>query len=405
MAQNKKLRLKELLSLSFRTFRTKPQRVMLTIFGMSVGIATVLLLISLGYGLQYILIGRLMTTEDSLITMEVTYPTDSNLLIQKSTVEELKNIENVAEVSPIAEFSGEMKQGINSGLLINTLIVEPSYYRLSGILPDIGKLDKNEETDGAILYSQSLAPLGMNLDESSLEKDLDFKISYFDNINNISEEAFSVSPIKIKGIISDNAMAPTAIIPYYLLNNPPPLYQKVLVKAKNTEVLESVRDKFIENGFSVSARIDIVSQAKKITNIITLVLGIFGITALIVSAIGMFNTMIVGFLERIYEVGILKSIGATDQDVKRLFLFESSLMGLMGGLGGIFIGVLIGQLLNLILSFLATRLGGEPIKLFLTPWWFIFITIIFSIFIGFISGWWPARKASVLSPKEAFTRK
>ncbi len=405
MMQNQKLRLRELFTLSLRTFRTKPQRVFLTVFGMSVGIATVLLLVSLGYGLQYILIGKLMTTEDSLVTMEVTYPSDSNLLIQKSTIEEIKNIENISEVSPVAEFSGEMKEGDNPGLLINTLVVEPSYYRLSGILPDIGKLDKKEETDGAILYSQSLVPLGMSLDVSSLNRYLDFKISYYDSTTNISSETTSIEPIKISGIISDDAMAPTAIIPSGLVTTPPPFYQKVLVKAKDATILESLRDDLIGRGFSVSARIDVVSQAIKITNIISIVLGVFGITALIVSAIGMFNTMIVGFLERIYEVGILKSIGATDQDVKKLFLFESSIMGLLGGVGGIILGIVLGQLLNLILSFLATRLGGDSIKLFMTPWWFIVLTLTFSLFIGLFSGWWPARKASVLSPKEAFTRK
>lgn len=119
----------------------------------------------------------------------------------------------------------------------------------------------------------------------------------------------------------------------------------------------------------------------------------------------MFNTMLVGFLERIYEVGILKSIGATNYDVRNLFLVESSIMGLMGGIGGIFIGVGLGWIFNLLVSFFATRFGGSSIKLFLTPWGFVFLTLIFSIVIGFISGWLPARRAANLSPKEAFTKK
>ena len=88
--QGNKLRLKEMLSLSLRTFRTKPQRAFLTIMGMAVGIATVLLLISLGYGLQYILIGKLITTQDSLITMEVSYPTESNIVMKRSLIDNLK---------------------------------------------------------------------------------------------------------------------------------------------------------------------------------------------------------------------------------------------------------------------------------------------------------------------------
>lgn len=401
---DKKLKFNELMSLSLRTFRTKPQRAFLTIMGMSVGIATVLLLVSLGYGLQYILIGKLMTTEDSLVTMEVTYPSESNILIKKPLLESLKKYENVAEVSPVAEFPGEISEEGNSGLLVDTRIVEPSYFRLSGLLPDIGSFPKDQEK-GLVTTGQTLIPLGFGIDETSLNKVINFKVFYQDDKNNTSQEAVSLEPINIKGIISDESMPPTTIIFANALSVEPPFYSKILVKAKNVDVLESLRDRFLSEGFLVSARIDLVTQARKITNIITIILGVFGITALIVSAIGMFNTMLVGFLERIYEVGILKSLGATDRDVRNLFLVEASLMGLLGGFGGIIIGVGGGKILNVILSIFSKRFGGESIQLFMTPWWFIFLILIFSIVIGFISGWWPAHRAAGLSPKEAFTKK
>ena len=401
---NNKLRLNELLTLSLRTFRTKPQRAFLTIAGMSVGIATVLILVSLGYGLQYILIGKLMTTEDSLITMEVSYPSESNILIQRPLLDQLETYEDISEVSPIAEFSGEISENGNSGLLVDTRIVEPSYFRLAGLLPDIGLFPDKEE-QGLVVTSQTLIPLGFSPDATSLGKPISLKVSYQDDKNNTSEEAVTNTPINIKGIISDDSVSPTTIIFSNSLSKEPPFYSKILIKAKNVEVLETLRDKLLGEGFLVSARIDLVTQARKITNIITIVLGVFGITALIVSAIGMFNTMIVGFLERIYEVGILKSLGATDYDIRNLFLVESSIMGFLGGVGGIVIGVVSGKIFNMLLSYLSTRFGGDSIKLFMTPWWFIFLILIFSIAIGFISGWWPAHRAAGLSPKEAFTKK
>lgn len=403
---NKKLKLTELLSLSLRTFRTKPQRAILTILGMSVGIATVLLLVSLGYGLQYILIGKLMTTEDSLITMEVSYPSESNILIKKPLLEQLKTYENIAEVSPIAEFPSEISEDGGSGLLVDTRIVEPAYFRLSGLLPNIGTLP-NEEERGLIITSQTLMPLNFKVDETSLNRALSFKVFYQDSKNNINvtEEANSIAPIKIQGIITDESMPPMTIILANSLSKEPLFYSKVLVKAKNVDVLEALRDRLLGEGFLVSARIDLVTQARKITNIITIILGVFGITALVVSAIGMFNTMLVGFLERIYEVGILKSLGATDYDVRNLFLVEASIMGLFGGLGGIIIGIGGGKILNLILSILATNFGGASITLFLVPWWFVFLILAFSMIIGFLSGWWPAHRAAGLSPKEAFTKR
>ena len=373
--------------------------------GMSVGLATVLLLVSLGYGLQYILIGKLMTTEDSLVTMEISYPTESNLLIRKPLLESIRTYENVAEVSPVAEFPGEVSVDGGSSLLVDTRIVEPSYFRLSGLLPDVG-VPITDKEQGMVTSSQTLIPLGLKADTTSIDKDINFKVFYQeDDDSTFALEATSLQPIKIKGIISDESMPPTAIISSNNISQEPPFYRKALVKAKNVDVLEGLRDRFLGEGFLVSARIDLVTQARKITNIITIILGVFGVTALVVSAIGMFNTMLVGFLERIYEVGILKSLGATDYDVRNLFLVEASIMGLLGGVGGILIGVGGGQLLNVLISFLATRFGGSNISLFLTPWWFIALILAFSIAIGFVSGWWPAHRVSGLSPKEAFTKR
>lgn len=402
--QNKKLKLNELFSLSFRSFRNKPQRAILTILGMSVGIATVLLLVSLGYGLQYILIGKLMTTEDSLVTMEISYPTESNIFIKKNTLDNIRTYEEVAEVSPVAEFSGEMTLSDGSSILIDNSIVEPSYFRLSGSLPSIGKIP-TEKDSGIVITSQTLAPMNLPADASSLNKETNFTIFYQDYTENTYRETKTKMPQRISGIIEDESMVPAAILFSSSLEEEPPFYTKALVRAKNTEVLEPLRDKLQNDGFMVSARIDLVTQARKFTNIVTIILGVFGITALIVSAIGMFNTMLVGFLERIYEVGILKSIGATDYDVRNLFLVESSIMGLMGGLGGIIIGVGGGNMLNLLITIFSRQFGGDSIKLFMTPWWFIGLILIFSIMIGLLSGWWPAHRAAGLSPKEAFTKR
>ena len=351
--------------------------------GMAIGIATVLLLVSLGYGLQYILIGKLITTQDSLITMEVSYPTESNTLIKKPLLDNLRTYKDVAEVSPIADFSGEISEDGGSGLLVDTLIVEPAYFRLSGLLPTVGSVPNDKEA-GLVTSSQALIPLDLKPDETSINKAFNFKVSYRDDKNNTSEEAISLAPIKVKGIIVQDSMAPTTIIFANTLDKEPPFFQKVLVKAKNIDVLEALRDRFLSEGFLVAARIDLVTQARKITNIITIILGVFGITALVVSAIGMFNTMLVGFLERIYEVGILKSLGATDHDVRNLFLVEASIMGLLGGVGGIILGVGGGQILNILLSLVAKRFGGDQISLFMSPWWFILLILGFSI-VGKIS--------------------
>ena len=405
MRENK-LRFGELFRLSLRTFRVKPIRAILTVAGMSVGIGAVLFLVSLGYGLQFILIGKLVTTEDSLITMEVSFPSESNKVIDRTELDSLKQIPEASEVSPVYVFPGEISSAGGSGLLVDARIVEGGYFRLSGTSPDIGnQLLSQAGESGVVISSQALKAIGMKADSSSLAKALSLKIFYQDPQTLVSDESDSLKPLPITGIIADDNQAPLVIVLPVSISKAPPFALKALVKAKDINTVEKLRDVLIGKGYLVSARIDLVNQARKIMNIITIVLGVFGITALIVSAIGMFNTMIVGFMERIYEVGILKSIGATDNDVRNLFLMEACMMGIFGGVGGIALGMGGGKLVNIALSVLATRLGGKPFELFITPYWFVLLILGLSVLIGLISGFWPAYRASGLSPKEAFARK
>lgn len=400
--QSKHLSATDLLRLSLRVFKTKPIRTFLTIMGMSVGIGTVMFLISMGYGLQFILIGKLVTTEDSLMALGVSYPTESELNIDPQTVERITSMPNVGETSPMAEFPAEIKVEGSTGLIV-AKVVEPSYFRLSGLITDSGKMFKEGER-GIVLSSQAAKLLNLPPDASSIGKEIGLKLTYqgVNDQEGAGEEVVIRDPIKLSGIIADDTQAPFAFVSAVAIDKKPPFYKEVLLKATNIDYVEALRDELIEQGFIISARLDLVNQAKKVMNIITTILGVFGIAALIVSAIGMFNTMIVGFLERIYEVGIMKSLGATDRDVKNLFLMESLLMGLSGGIGGVTIGIVAGETVNFILSVLAQRLGGSPIRLFITPGWFVVTTLILSSMIGLIAGFWPAHRSTTLSPKEAF---
>ncbi len=393
----------DILRLSLRVFKTKPLRTTLTIFGMSIGIATVLFLVSLGYGLQYILIGKLVTTEDSLITMEVSYTAESNLQLTAEVMKEISALPQTSEVSPIGEFSGEVKMASTTGL-VGVRIIEPNYFRLTGLKAGIGENIMEGEA-GIMLNSQAIKLLGFSASTSPVGAVATVNADYDENRGSKIEQVGLLTPLPITGVIVDDSQPPTALVPLVQMKKIPPYFKSLLVKARTIDEVVPLRDTLLSKDFSVMARIDLVNQAKQVTNIFTIILGVFGITALIVSSLGMLNTMIVGFMERIYEVGVMKSLGATDRDIKKMFLMEASLMGLLGGICGVIIGVGGGKAINIILSLVAEHFGGAAINLFLTPWWFVIFIIITSFFIGMISGFWPAKRAALLSPKEAFVRK
>ena len=393
----------DLIKLSTRVFFVKPTRTLLTILGTSVGISAVVFLVSLGYGFQYLLLGKLVTTEDSLITLAASYPSESGAVIYPKTIEEMGKLPGASETSSMAEFSGEIDYDKLSGLIL-VREVEPSYFRLSGFNPDIGQAP-SEKKPGLVLTNQALRLLNLADDQNILGKQAGIKVYYQSQDQSQPSEANASSPLPIVGIITDENEPPVVYVLASSISQAPPFFKELLLKADKIDNVEPLREKLSDKGFLISAKLDLVTQARKILNAITIVLAVFGITALVVSAIGMFNTMIVGFLERIYEVGVMKSLGATDSDVRNLFLMESLLMGLCGGIAGVAIGIGAGKLLNFGLNVLASRLGGKALELFITPWWFIGLILATSASIGLIAGFWPAHRASTLSPKEAFLRK
>jgi putative ABC transport system permease protein len=115
-----------------------------------------------------------------------------------------------------------------------------------------------------------------------------------------------------------------------------------------------------------------------------------GIITLIGAAIGLMNIMLVSVTERTREIGLRKALGATPSVIRKQFLIEAIVICLIGGIGGIVLGMAVGNLI-------AVQISGT----FVTPWFWLIFAIVLCTFIGLISGFYPAKKASRLDPVEA----
>jgi putative ABC transport system permease protein len=214
------------------------------------------------------------------------------------------------------------------------------------------------------------------------------------------EELFTII-----GVVDDERSSLTYVPADALANITYTNYVGAKVKVSNSENMTNVREQIIGMGFLVSVLQDTIDQVTKIFSIVQIVLGLFGLIALTVSAIGMFNTMTVILLERTNEIGIMRSIGVTRKDVRKLFIFEAMIMGFLGGLGGVLLGYLGGFLANVGINLLANYFGGQALDLFSSPTWFVVLIILFSTIIGFMTGVFPAQRAAKINPLDALRYK
>jgi putative ABC transport system permease protein len=398
----------DVLRLSTRMFRTNRSRTILTILGISVGIGAILFLVSLGYGLQMLILNQI-TTSDALLSLDVSTGDLSNLKLDTEAIKSIKEIPGVEKVSPLVSIAAQMTIGdISSELTAN--FVDREYLKLDGTTLKKGDFYSEAAEDKTkVLISASSLKL-FNLDEKSIfDKTINFTVfvpKEGDQTDNIIRDFIKLDQnFKVAGIVpEDNSnlvYMPFSISQDLNIKS----FSKIKVKVDNEKNLNTVRSAIIEKGFLVSALSDVIEQANQIFKIVQIVLASFGIVALIVSAIGMFNTMTIALLERTQEIGIMKALGATSLDIWNMFLAESVIIGFLGGVGGILIGMIGGEFFNYGVNLLAGVMGGNKIDMFYTPYWFILLIISFSTVVGLGTGFYPARRAAKINCLEALRYK
>jgi len=390
----------DIFKLSTRMFKSRRMRTALTVLGIGIGIGAILFLVSLGYGLQRALISQI-TSSDSLLSLDVVQGEKSAIVLDNKALETIAVFPEVQEVAPLVSLRGQITyDGITADMVAN--VTSPSFIKFSNMkLVDgvVYNSDKNE-----VIISKAVATI-FNITDLKEIIGKEIGVSFLavkageagDQLELVEQPGTYV----ITGVVGDDS-SPFVFFPITQVKDIAlDVYSQAKVRVHTTAELDTARNKILDLGFVVASLSDVIDQANKIFGILQIILAIFGIVALVVSAIGMFNTMTIALMERTQEVGIMKSLGAARMDIMYMFVTEAVIMGFLGGLTGTSIGMLGGELFNMLLNILAQRLGGQTIDIFYTPLWFTLTIIGFSTFVGFITGLWPARRAARLNPLEA----
>ena len=397
------MKLQVIALLALRNLWSHRLRTILTVTGVTIGVGSIIFLVSLGYGLE-----RLVTSQvanfNAFSIIDVPSATTKNLKINQATIDKISSIQHIQKVAQVSNLAGRINKK-ESDSTAETVIIAGNndYWQLGEISVDKGNL--HVSTEEAVVNQSVLKMIGEDRDKIigktiNLELIIPNELQDESTGNNVT---VSDIPLKVVGVQGDDK-SPIVLVELGLLaknkaNNFSAL--KIKIDKPDKDVITAARKQIENIGFATEYVGDTVSEINQIFSLFRVILGIFGLIALIVAALGTFNTLTISLLERIREVGLFKALGMRNKDVYKLFLAESLFIGIFGGVIGLALGGFLGYVINFILSIMAKRSGVEPIQLFLTPWFFSLGVAFFSIVVGFLTGWYPSKRAVKIDPLDA----
>jgi len=168
-------------------------------------------------------------------------------------------------------------------------------------------------------------------------------------------------------------------------------YNEVLVKVDEMDHVQDVQQQIKDMGFRASSLTDQLESMQETTKMLRLVLGAIGAISMLVAAISITNTMVMSIYERTKEIGIMKVIGASLRDIRGLFLVEAAFIGFAGGIVGIILSYLLSFIVNMVASGQGSTLQSS------IPVWLAAGAVAFATAVGIAAGYVPANRAMKLS--------
>lgn len=401
------MQLSEMMRYSFNALRQRSIRSWLTIIGIVVGITAIVVLIGLVQGLRDYFTSQLSTFGAQTIIIMPTnvenagsassFMPSSGKLFMKD-VERIKRIPDIEVVTPVV--AGRSSIGFKDKLITTSIMgIEPDNFKESSGSITIEKgrfLQPSDQKSVVIGFSISndtfkeTVPLGSTLTIAGKDYRVVGVLNRSGNSFSNLDSAIFVSIEEGRALFSDT-LAEREVSIIRVVVKEGQNVQEVASRIED-EMLSAHRVNEDDKDFSVISADFINKQLDQVTGILGLFLGGVASISLVVGGVGIANTMFMSVAERRREIGTLKSLGAREAEIEKLFLVESSMIGIAGGV--------LGLLLAYALAFIITMIAGVGVAI--SPLVVAF-AIVFSAGIGIVSGVFPARQAARLDPVEALS--
>jgi putative ABC transport system permease protein len=396
--------------LAWENIAHRKLRSILTVIGIVIGIAAVVALISLGQGVKKVITDEFAKAGTDKIYIQSGNGFNPNTKgIQPLTEQDTEVIEKTKGVEEVA------------GMLMKGGRVE--YNRKITFIGIIGMpLDESkklvdeawnfEYVDGRPLKSGDKYKAFIGSDISK-DKALGKSVGVGDRIKIENVEFEIVGELKSMGDpgIDGGIFIPKEVAQELFNVNKPTGHEESIIVARTVAgedpavIAENIKKELRrsrdlkegEEDFTVQTTEQLLESFNTILNVLTaIVIGIAGIS-LFVGGVGIMNTMYTAVLQRTNEIGVMKAIGARNSDILTIFLLESGILGLIGGI----IGLLIGMGLSSIVAFIGRTFLDTNLLYAYFPWYLVLGALLFAVVVGGLSGILPAIQASRQSPVEA----
>ncbi len=384
-------------------------RSLLTVIGVFIGVAAIVALVSLGQGLQEAIVAQFEQLGKDKITVLATAgfassPFASEVSANPLTVDDVKAVEKTRGVASAAgvllkpalvEFSGESKTLITIGYPLDER--RKLFEDLGGYEIREGRklrgIDGRKAVLGSYAASNQFTRKIRAGDSINLQGKKYGVVGVFEPTGDRFNDGAVYIPLETARSDFDK---PELVSMIFAQTQP-----GAVPSAVADEVRERLRkrrgEKEGEETFTASTSEQLLQSFTTIFAIVqAVVLGLAAIS-LVVGGIGIMNTMYTSVLERTREIGVMKAVGARNSDVLALFLFESGLLGLLGGLLGVATGFLLGKAVE---AFAQQSLGTDFFRAFF-PTELVAGALVFSFLVGAFSGVLPALRAARLKPVDA----
>lgn len=393
-----------LLHIAWRNIVTKKLRSALTILGVVIGVGAIFFLLSLGLGIQNLVTNEIIGSS-SVKSIDITSPNSKIVKLNQETSDKIKNLGNVDSLGNSYSFAGSLKFN-NSDNDVIVYGLDSNYQELSKLVVPEGRLLKSDDTDSILVNKSALQSIGIKDPKQAIGKQVDLLIPLKTTVSETSGNKDAIQgTFKVVGIVDSGAGGEVFVQSSLFDQAGVEQYSQIKLIVKDTNDIPSLRKQIESMGLETVSLIDTIDQINQIFKYFNLVLVSLGAIGMIVSILGMFNTLTISLLERTKEIGLMLALGGRKRDMRRLFIIEAVLLSLVGSITGIILSIIVGVAINFAMNHLATGRGvGESFDLFATPMWLVLGLTLFMVLVGLIVVFIPSRRAENINPIDALRR-